>query len=802
MANQTGAGQYLQEGACIDGDSALKIVRTRRGSRVVVRGAGELLVTSIPGKCITVKRAVKAAFDAGLCVVPPKQNGSKRPLGTWKEYSETKIRPSLEQLKNLYGTGDRTGIGIVTGAVSRNLEMLEFESEEVYLAFKEAAKVLGLDHIVTTLENGYLERTPGGGYHWFYYCTEISGNTPLARIPAPTKDNPKRIKPLIETRGEGGYVVVAPSYGKVHPSGKPYELLQGGFKTITTITPEDRRELFNLARTFDRMPVRDTYKPHTTATTNNGDRPGDDFNVRADWRDILLPAGWTWVSHSGGIDQWRRPGKNKGVSATTNHHNSGMLYVFSTSTEFEPGRNISKFAAYAILYYQGNFKAAAQELKKQGYGNSEIAMKKDFSSTATSSDAARETVVAKDKKVTSIWRRYLDYDEDGKILKTIKNVCTVLENDEQLKGKLARNGFTREIDVLGPLPWRKDKGHWTDNDDANLRKYLEVNFKLTNRNNIADGLEIVTGATTHHPIRDYLDTLKWDGLKRIDTLLIDYLAATDNEYVRTVTRKTLVAAVARVYVPGTKFDSMLLPVGPQGIGKSTFFRLIAGDDWYTEDLRMEHMKSKAGSEILQGKWVVEVGELAGLRKTEVEEVKSFLSRTVDRYREPYGRRASDRLRQCVIVGTTNALGGFLRDQTGNRRFWPVAVGKNARLSPFDINGELRDQIWAEAKYLYKKGEQLCLSQRLEREATIVQEEYTEENPWFGMVENYLYSRAVNMVCGAQIWIHALGGDKDRYNRREQNEIATLMAKIPGWERVDKRVRIPEYGLQRVYRRLD
>ncbi len=400
--------------------------------------------------------------------------------------------------------------------------------------------------------------------------------------------------------------------------------------------------------------------------------------------------------------------------------------------------------------------------------------------------------------VVPLWKEFLTKNKDGKIYTTINNALVILQNDEFLQCKVALNEFSNQLDIKGVLPWGKGKGTWLDSDDAELRYYLESNFNFNGRSKIDDAFEIATTRLKFHPVREYLSGLKWDGHPRLDTLLIDYLGAEDNQYTRTVTRKTLVAAVARVYDPGIKFDTMLVLVGTQGIGKSTFLRLLVGDEWFTDDLRMEDMKSKAGPEKMPGKWIIEVAELAGLRKTEVEEVKSFLSRSFDRYREPYGRRAKDQFRQCVIVGTTNANDGFLRDQTGNRRFWPVKVGKGS-LKPWRVNEE-RDQIWAEAKKYYNSGEVLYLTPEIERMAAAAQEEHTEANPWFGLIEKYLNEKPTDIICGIEIWIHALNGDKNKYGRKEQLEINNVMRKMSGWE-VDGRKRIPEYGLQRVYKRL-
>ncbi|MGX7714781.1 VapE domain-containing protein [Enterococcus faecium] len=190
-------------------------------------------------------------------------------------------------------------------------------------------------------------------------------------------------------------------------------------------------------------------------------------------------------------------------------------------------------------------------------------------------------------------------------------------------------------------------------------------------------------------------------------MLIDYFNATDNSYTRAVTRKMMVAAVARIVYPGTKFDSVLILNGPQGIGKSTFFAKLAGD-WFSDSLTLTDMKDKAGPEKLQGYWILELGELAGMRKTDVEVVKSFISRSDDKYRASYGVNVESHPRQCIIVGSTNAESGFLRDITGNRRFWPVRISGDGKRKAWQMSIYDVEQIWAETLVLYSQGEKLYL----------------------------------------------------------------------------------------------
>jgi len=312
-----------------------------------------------------------AARQAGLSVVPPREDGSKAPVGEWKAYQRR--QPTEAELRAWYA-GGRAGIGLVCGAVSGGLECLEFETEDVYQAFCDAATAAGLGPLVERVESGYLELSPGGGAHWLYRCPEIAGNTRLAREPGP---EPGTVKVLIETRGEGGYVVVAPSAGPVHPSGRPYVRLKGDLPTIATITPAERAELHRFARTFDRMPPpapAASTRAHDQAADLVGGRPGDDYERRASFAELLEPRGWKLLYRRGDVEHWQRPDKpGPGISATIGHvrgsDGSPRLWVFSTSTVFESERAYSKFAAYALLEHDSDHQAAAREVYARGYGD-------------------------------------------------------------------------------------------------------------------------------------------------------------------------------------------------------------------------------------------------------------------------------------------------------------------------------------------------------------------------------------------------------------------------------------------------
>jgi len=320
---------------------------------------------------------VKLAVEKGLSVWPPEQDGSKKPYGSqWKDRQTTPA--TVDELRFIYNDKKITGVGTICGAVSGNLETMDFDEKGIYEGFRQRAIEAGLGTLLERMEKGYLEYTPNG-VHVPYRCTKISGNTKLAtrpKRPEEMKDEHDKTKTLIETRGEGGYVIVAPTFGSVNPAGT-YDLVSGSIETIPTITPEERGDLFNLARTFHVDPeekvLSDGERIHRESSKAGG-RPGDDFNERATWQEILEPTGWTFVYSRGGVTYWRRPGKERGISASTGHAGTDFFHNWSSSTPFETNRSYGKFSVFTILNHSGDFQAAAKELVGRGYGERKIAM--------------------------------------------------------------------------------------------------------------------------------------------------------------------------------------------------------------------------------------------------------------------------------------------------------------------------------------------------------------------------------------------------------------------------------------------
>jgi len=304
--------------------------------------------------------------NQGISVVPVATDGTKRPgIASWKQYQET--RPTTAELMTWFA--DAQGVGVICGKVSGNLEMLELEgravADKMHLDLKEMAGNAGLGEVWDRINNGYVEMTPSGGIHWLYRIDgEVPGNTKLARKPG----DEDKVEVLAETRGEGGFVIVAPTNGTCHPSGGAWTMLVGSAKSIPTLTVAERQGLHQLFATFDCVPKVE-FVTEELAPKGGNLTPGDDYNAKVTWEQVLEPLGWKKVyTNKAGVSSWRRPGKSEGISATTNHAGNDKFFCFSSSTQFEPERSYSKFAIFTLVEHQGDFTASARALRSQGYG--------------------------------------------------------------------------------------------------------------------------------------------------------------------------------------------------------------------------------------------------------------------------------------------------------------------------------------------------------------------------------------------------------------------------------------------------
>ena len=431
------------------------------------------------------------------------------------------------------------------------------------------------------------------------------------------------------------------------------------------------------------------------------------------------------------------------------------------------------------------------------------------------------------------WKAELEYTKSGKLLCNIANIILILENDPALAGHIVHDLFTGMDSAKDGLPWNKNANQWTDTDDANLRVWLEKHYDITGKEKIADALTAVLTRHSYHPIRDYLNGLTWDGVPRLDRIIIDYMGAEDSELNRAMSRKHFVAAVARVFNPGCKYDYCLIMSGAEGIGKSTLLRVMGGR-WFNDSITT--LEGKEGMEQLRRAWVVELGELSSIKRSDVEQVKAHLSKQVDIYRAAYARRVLEHPRQCVFCGTTNeAL--FLKGDTGNRRFWVIPVV--AELRKYKDWSEAirrdRDQLWAEAVHYYKQGEPLYLSEELEAQAKQRQQDFNDDNddPIVAMLDKYLntllpvnwdtmdiqarrsYLRDPDplqaegtvkrdKVCAAEFICEQLGKDMaDKDYKYLCRRVSKMIGDRPEWERVSSTKHAAKlYGTQRGFRHVE
>ena len=411
---------------------------------------------------------------------------------------------------------------------------------------------------------------------------------------------------------------------------------------------------------------------------------------------------------------------------------------------------------------------------------------------------------------------------------SLYNIKLIMQNDPYMKN-IVFNQLADGMEIKGEVPWSHPGKFWRDADDAQLICYVDDNYGTFSARNYDIAVAKAVDDRSYHPIREYFAALPpWDGVARVDTLLIDYLGASDNAYTRAVSRKVLCAAYRRIKEPGIKFDYMPVLNGAQGIGKSTFIANL-GMDWFSDSLTLSDMNDKTAAEKLQGYWILEIGELAGMKKADLDKVKAFVSRVDDKYRASFGRRVTSHPRQCVFFGTTNSENGYLRDITGNRRYWNIKLSGSSKYKPWQMTSELVQQIWAEVMILADAGEKLYLPPDLEEYAKEEQREAMEHDEREGLVRLYLdtllpanwdemdlYQRREFLrgddtspvgtdvrviVSNMEIWCECFSRKKEDLRSIDSYAIAAIMSRLPEWEKQPTPQRIAIYGLQRIYRRL-
>lgn len=433
------------------------------------------------------------------------------------------------------------------------------------------------------------------------------------------------------------------------------------------------------------------------------------------------------------------------------------------------------------------------------------------------------------------WLELMDVDKFNKYENSAHNITLVLRNDQHLAGRLRRDLFSHKKFTVDAFPWQGETDTYPrvlcDTDYSGIRNYIERRYRITSPPKIDDAIDLELNRNSFHPVRDYFDSLTWDGIARIDTLLIDCFNASDNAYTREVSRKWLVAAVARVMEPGCKFDTVITLVGEEGTRKSSFFRKL-GREWFSDSFTT--VNGKEAYEQLLGKLIIEIAEMSAFDKAESVQIKHFITKQTDSFRPAYGREIKDYPRQCVFTATSNNR-TFLRDQEGNRRFWPIDVRLKAktsgRLDPMSRKfDDMIPQIWAEAVTLWRLGEPLILSNEAELIADAERAGHVEQDARKGMIEEYLNlevpagwedmplevrqgylsdpdaykgRKKIELhkrkhVCTAEIWCECFGKKKEDLNRRNSMELNSIMRTMPGWTQRTNMYYFPIYGSQRYY----
>ena len=608
---------------------------------------------------------LSAALDFasnGFSVVPTRMDGSKAPIGAWKKYQVE--RANAMQIQHWYSHGE-TGLGIVTGRASGNLEMLEFEGRAIALGLlKEAAEIAeasGLGEIWSKITTGYAEYTPSGGLHFLYRISDeaVPGNTKLAQLPGEDGGC------LIETRGEGGYCIVAPSHGSVHPSGKAWVAIAGSPRSVPVITWDERCAVHDVLKVLDKMPAPETVLEAIArpADAGSGVSPGDDYSARTSWDEILTPRGWSKVFTAGTTTYWRRPGKSIGISATTGRNEADNLFVFSTSTEFEAGKPYSKFAAFTHIEHHGDFKAAARHLRANGYGVPSIAPSSDFmvgdrpewlGSGSTSGSTPNLTTPNLTTPGTAT-------PQDGEPVKFLSHEEALIVEEIQ-KGRARR----RAKEVL-------------DSEDA-LRKYDAISYVET----LGEELEL-----PEEEIAWTIEGLLPRGANV--TLTAQYKAG----------KTTMINNLAKALVDGERFLNFFK--APSHEGRVVIFNYEVGEGQYRRWLKDVSIKEvdRVTTVHLRGKSVPLKSE--HVRDEVVEILRRLGCETwiVDPFARAFTGSGDENSNSDVGVFLDQL--DIIKERAGvSNLILPVHTGRNQEMGVDRARGATRIDDWADVRWLLKK----------------------------------------------------------------------------------------------------
>lgn len=402
-------------------------------------------------------------------------------------------------------------------------------------------------------------------------------------------------------------------------------------------------------------------------------------------------------------------------------------------------------------------------------------------------------------------KELLETAKNGKPYSTIDNAAIIFREDPLFKDNLKNNLFRERIELTGSLPWPRVTKDVTDMDDVHIRHHIEKNYQLLNDKKIREGMQIVASENSYHPVREYLNSLIWDGEEHIRHILPLVLGAEPSDYTYECLRLFLLGAINRVFNPGCKFEYMLCLVGGQGAGKSSFIRLLASrDEWFCDDIK--RLDDERIYEHLVGHWILEIPEMLALNNVKCNEAtKAFLSRQYDNFRLPYGFRAEDRPRQCVFAGTSNIVHFLPNDRSGNRRFLPILCDASKAyihiLKDEQGSRKLIEQVWAEAMHIYRtENPRLKLPTDIEKNLAHYQEPFMQDDTWAELIKSFLEDYTGDIVCTQMLYKEAL----DMYgipNKVETSQIMEIMSHIPDWVRFNNPRRFANYKRQKGWERV-
>lgn len=526
-------------------------------------------------------------------------------------------------------------------------------------------------------------------------------------------------------------------------------------------------------------------------------------------------------------------------STTIDEYLDDMNFEKAFKLTIEEGKRNSTMSLYAgkVIKKYGNTTEGYEAFLKLAESCTPPLSDDELSSIWNSAKKFYSSKVLKDKgyippeefKKQNEWKQKLAYNDKHQLINCSSNLILILQNDPAFKN-IAYNDFIDQVEILGDVPWERAIGnkYWRDSDTSQVKSIIDKHYLAFSTRNHDVSFDKVVHDRHFHPVRDFLNGLPaWDGVERVDDLFIKYFQAEDTPYIRAVTRKVFTACVARIFEPGVKFDSIPVLDGEQGIGKSSIIKYLAGSTFFSDALTLTDMNDKAGAEKLQGYWIIEIGELAGMKKADIEKVKSFISCTDDKYRASYGKVVENHPRQCVIFATVNGERGYLRDITGNRRFWIIKLNQKEPKWTWKEEPYFREQFWAECIVRYNKGEKLFLEGDLLEEANEQQRKAMEVDERLGLVQEYLETPLPSnwesmdlfarrsffdgdditnpkgtvkrtSVCNAEVWAECFRKNISDIKPADSYAITGLIMQLGGWEKQKTPRKTKIYGSQRMY----